>query len=254
MLRNALRSYCYRHKEVFYTRRKGPDKIYVCDDSILKESRTSQPGYRHEYDILSQLDHPSIISARDHFYEKDNFYMVLPFYQKGDLWQRAFADPRPAYFDILMTTRRLAKPIAHIHQRNLVHLDVKLENYVEGDSSNYIMIDFEHARWFRKDYYDQDSLGEVTGTAPYMAPEIHTLRYGPTSDVFSLGRVLYTIIARRHPDSADIDWRPVRAKAPDLEDLVVAMLQPNHRMRPTVFDVLRDVNSLIYRCPENILV
>ena len=116
------------------------------------------------------------------------------------------------------------------------------------------MIDFEHARWFRKDYYDQDSLRELTGTALYMAPEIHSLQYGPTSDIYSLGRVLYTIISRRHPDIADVDWTPIRMKTPDLEDLVVAMLQPNHRMRPTVFDVVRDVNSLIYRCPENILV
>ena len=87
-----------------------------------------------------------------------------------------------------------------------------------------------------------------------MAPEIHSLQYGPTSDIYSLGRVLYTIISRRHPDIADVDWTPIRMKTPDLEDLVVAMLQPNHRMRPIVCDVVRDVNSLIYRCPENILV
>jgi serine/threonine protein kinase len=253
MIRSAIRSYCYRHREVIHTRRNGRDKLYVCDNSVLKEFITSLPGYRHEYDVLSKLNHPSIICVSDHFYEKDKFYMVMPFHRKGDIWQK-IRHSNPNHLDLLMITRSLAKPIAHIHQRDLVHLDVKLENYVEGDSENYIMIDFEHARWFRKNYYDLESLDQIVGTTPYMAPEIRTLQYGPTSDVYSLGRVLYTIIARRHPDVTDIDWSPVCAKAPDLEKLVVAMLQPNHLMRPTVFDILRDVNSLIYRCPENILV
>ena len=254
MIRNLLRSRCYRHKEVFYTRRQGYDKLYVCDDSLLKESSTSRTGYRREYDILSKLDHPNIVRVLDHFYEKNKFYIVMEFHRKGDLWERVSTDPALSYIDILMMVRKLAKPIAHIHRQGLVHLDIKLENYVEKDSRDYAMIDFEHARWFKKDYYDQGSLSAVSGTPLYMAPEIRSLRYGPTSDVYSLGRVLYTIVSRRHPDITDIDWTPVRENTPDLEDLLLAMLQPNHRMRPTVFDVVRDVNSLIYQCPGNILV
>lgn len=249
MHRNALRSYYYRHKKVFYTRRQGYDKLYVCDDSLLKESCTSHPKYRHEYDVLKQLDNPNIVSTKGHFYDKDNFYMVMPFHRKGDIWHILNTGPEPTYIDILMITCKLAQPIAHIHQWGLVHLDVKLENYVEEDSRDYVMIDFEHAQWFKKDYYDQDYLEEISGTIPYMAPEIRELQYGPTSDIYSLGHVLYTIISRCHPDITDIDWTPIRMKTPDLEDLLVAMLQPNHRMRPTVFDVLRDVNSLINRYP-----
>lgn len=254
MLRNTLRRYYYRHKEVFYTRRQDHDKLYVCGDSLLKESGTSRPDYRHEYDVLNQLDHPNIVRVWDHFYDKDKFYMVMQFHRKGDIWHRMNMGPEPSYSEILMMTRKLATPIAHIHRRGLVHLDVKLENYVLGDSCNYVMVDFEHAQWFKKNYYDIDSLGKISGTSQYMAPEIRTLQYGPTSDVYSLGRVLYTIISRRHPDITDIDWTPLRTKTPDLEDLVVSMMQPNHRMRPTVFDVLRDVDSFIYRYTKNIIV
>ena len=174
MFRNALRSYCYKNKEVFYTRRQGYDKLYLCDNYLLKESSTLRPNYRDEYDILNQLDHPSIVRAWDHFYEKDKFYMVMPFHRKGDIWHRMNICPEPTYIDILMITRKLAIPIAHIHRQGLVHLDVKLENYVEEDSCNHVMIDFEHAQWFKKDYYDQDSLGKISGTFPYMAPEIRT--------------------------------------------------------------------------------
>lgn len=249
MYSNSILSYFYRHKKVFYTRRYSYDKLYVCNNYLLKESCTSRHNYRHEYDVLNQLDHPSIVSVRDHFYDKDKFYMVMPFYQKGDIWHRMNTGPEPTYNEILMITRKLTKPIAHIHRQGLVHLDVKLENYVEDNSFNYVMIDFEHAQWFKKDYYDQDYLEEISGTIPYMAPEIRELQYGPTSDIYSLGHVLYTIISRCHPDITDIDWAPIRMKTPDLEDLLVAMLHPNHRIRPTIFDVLRYVNSLIYRYP-----
>ena len=104
--------------------------------------------------------------------------MVLPFYRKGDVWENTFNKTKTSKNDILTTVRKLIKPLTYIHRRGLVHLDVKLENYVENNSNNYIMIDFEHARWFTKDYYDQVGLGERVGTSHYMAPEIHKLRCG----------------------------------------------------------------------------
>lgn len=253
MILNALRSYRYRNRKVFYPRHQGYDKIYVCGNSLLKESSTSRSGYRREYEILSQINHPSIVRVHDHFYEKDKFYIVMRLHQNGDLWQRVFTDPSLDYADILKITHEITEPIAHIHRQGLVHLDVKLENYVQNDSHNSVMIDFEHAQRFKKDYYDQDSLSQISGTALYMAPEIRTLQYGPTSDIYSLGRVLYTVISRRHPNNVITDFTPIRKKAPELEDLLAAMLQPSHRIRPTVFDVVREVDSLIHQYPGDVL-
>ena len=198
--------------------------------------------------MLKYLKHPSIITVSDEFYENDKYYMVMPYYRKGDLWHRMFKDPMPSRTDILTIARQLTRPLACMHTNGVAHLDVKLENYVEGNRYNFIMIDLEHAQRFEGDYYASSRLDAVVGTQKYMAPEIRNLDFGPTSDVYSLGRVLYTIIARRHPDDVDVDWTPLRAKVPELESAVVAMLQPNPRMRPTIFDVLREVNALLYRC------
>lgn len=250
-MRNVLRSFCYRHKTIFHAPPFSNNKLYMCDNSILKEFNTKFLGYRNEYEILSKLKHPNIVKPRDHFYEKNNFYMVLPFYKNGDTWYRIYEKGTTSN-DVITIAYKLIKPISYIHKRGLVHLDVKLENYVEGYSHDYIMIDFEHARWFSKNYYDQESLNGITGTSKYMAPEIRTLQYGPTSDVYSLGRVLYTIICKQYPDSKNTNFVSLREKSPELVELVIAMLQPNHRMRPTIFDAARDVNALMQRCSQNI--
>tara|TARA_B100001093_G_scaffold482112_1_gene513444 strand:- start:443 stop:1180 length:738 start_codon:yes stop_codon:yes gene_type:complete len=244
MLRNVLRSYCYKNKELFYTRRSGSNHLYLYDNSILKEFDTSVPNYKSEYNILDKISHKNIININDAFYEKNNFYTVMPYYRKGDLWQE-MNDKK--FTDFLTIAIKLVKPITYIHKNNFVHLDIKPENYVIDDSNNYILIDFEHARNHNDEYYQLNKIDLPIGTDKYMAPEIRSLQFGPTSDVYSLGRTLYAIIARRHADSSEIDWLPIKKNAPELENIIIAMLQPNHLLRPTIFEIYREISLLLYK-------
>ena len=247
MIRNAIRGQLFKNKELFYRRRQDLGNLYINNNSILKEFNISIPDYKNEYNILTQLKHPNIITIQDSFYKDANFYTVMPYYNKGDLLYNIFNESILSTHDILNITRKLIKPIAYLHHNKHVHLDIKLENYVAGDKYAYILIDFEHTKPFNKGYYELQQLSQIVGTNKYMAPEIRALHYGPTSDVYSLGKVLYMIIARRYCDTADIDWKPIRTKLPHLEELLIATLQHNHRLRPTIFDLYRDVNALLYR-------
>ena len=247
MIRNALRARLYKNKELIYTRRQGQGSLYISNDSVLKAFNISMPDYKNEYHVLKHLKHPNIITIQDSFYKEANFYTVMPYHRKGDLLYRIFGEPIHSSRDILNITRKLIKPIAYLHHNKHVHLDIKLENYVEGDKYAYILIDFEHTQQFNKDYYELQHISQIVGTNKYMAPEIHDFHYGPTSDVYSLGKILYMIIARRYCDTIDIDWTPIRTKLPEFEEQLIAMLQHNHRLRPTIFDLYRDINALFCR-------
>ena len=246
MIRNVVHSKLYPNRKLFYIRRKGHKNIYVSGDFLLKEYDTAKPNYRREHDILTNLNNPNIIPVKDKFYEHNSFFLVLPFYKNGDTWDKMYNTPKPSSNEIINITNKLVKPLVHIHNSGIAHLDIKLENYVlSNDKKNFILIDFEYAEKFQGKYYNQTPIEKAVGTTLYMAPEVQSLKFGPTSDIYSLGRVLYTVIARQHPDMVDIDWKPLKNNVPELEEIIISMLQPNHRLRPTIFEIDEHVTQLV---------
>ena len=127
-----------------------------------------------------------------------------------------------------------------------MHLDIKLENYVEDNNGNYILIDLEHVLKFKDDYYNLQILDGKIGTNNYAAPEIYNKPSlaGPTSDIYSLGKMFYLIIARKFPDELDTDWNIISKKIPELEDCIISMLNYDHNLRPTIFDVEKKINNI----------
>ena len=243
--RNVTNWQRYKDRELLYKRRDGLNGLYKCDNSVLKQFDTFKPNYRNEYNILSKVKHSNIITVTDHFYEKDHFYLVFPYYKNGDLWEKTFSKHKHfSRLKFLEFALKITRPITHIHNNGLVHLDIKLENYVENDNNNFILIDFEYSKWFNKEYNQLDTLENIVGTPRYIAPEIYNLKYGPTSDVFSLGVVLYAIITRTLPDFENIDWRSVRYKMPEIEYLIKSMLHVKHTSRPTIFEVYKELHVL----------
>jgi serine/threonine protein kinase/Flp pilus assembly protein TadD len=96
---------------------------------------------------------------------------------------------------------RLADGLAHAHDRGILHLDLKPANVLITDEGQPMLLDFNMARDTKR-----RAIGEaVGGTLPYMAPE-HLQAFSggeievdERADVFSLGVILYELLARRRP-------------------------------------------------------
>ena len=230
---------------LLYTRRKGDGFIYKSGSSVIKTSFIVNPNYKNEYNILTELNHPHIIKFKDAYYEPNRFNIKFPYYPNGDLREGKTLNKKLNKNEILDTTMKLVKPIVYAHKRGIIHLDIKLENYLEDDKNNFILIDFEFAKKFNKAYYDTSELQHIVGTPSYIAPEIKDLVYGPTSDIYSLGKMIYLIITRRFPDTLDIDWRPITFYVPELENILVSMLQNNYKYRPTIYEVHAELEDII---------
>ena len=96
---------------------------------------------------------------------------------------------------------QLADGLAHAHKRGIVHSDVKPANILLGDDGVPRLLDFHLAT--NTDSLEKDSL-IVGGTLPYMAPEhIEAVLFGrpvrPESDTYSLGAILFQMLARQLP-------------------------------------------------------
>ncbi len=218
--------------KIFYERRQG--HLFIANGEILKSFDIKSKFYKNEFNIVNKLKHPNIIKFKDSFYRRNKFFVVMNNYPEGDMWH-IIKKKKLTNKEQIEISAQLAKPIAYLHFNGYVHLDIKPENYLSTkNQENLILIDFEHAREFKK--FDKlQKLDFKVGTPYYMAPEIHNLKFGTCSDIYSLGTIFYLMIAKRLPDKDDIDWS--RISNSPLEPIIVNMLQPQPELRPNIFEV-----------------
>ncbi len=144
-----------------------------------------------------RLNHPNIVTIFDVGEQEGVAYIAMEMLLGRSL-QQMLRDPEPLPLD---TTAELAAQVAdaleHAHQHSIVHRDVKPANVMVGPSGRSKLTDFGVA------YVSTSTLtqvGTALGSPRYMSPEhVLGLKVDPRSDVFSLGVVLYEMLARRTP-------------------------------------------------------
>jgi len=77
------------------------------------------------------------------------------------------------------------KPIEYLHTNNIVHLDLKLENYLVENTNNYILIDFYGSQEHLYDYYKMIEIENPIYTYYYYSsPEYLNGYYSKSSDIY----------------------------------------------------------------------
>jgi serine/threonine protein kinase len=140
---------------------------------------------------------------------------------------------------------RLADGLAHAHDRGILHLDLKPANVLFTDEGQPMLLDFNMSRDTKRLGASVEAVG---GTLPYMAPE-HIeafmggdVEVGARADTFSLGVILFELLARRRPYPPAID-RPA-------EELIAARRAGPLPLRPLNRAVSPAVESIIRKCLE----
>jgi len=106
--------------------------------------------------------------------------------------------------------RDVARALAHLHASEIVHRDIKADNVLLDDAWRCVLADYGFARKARMGVAEAMTL---LGTDEYMAPEILWGEpYDERADVFSLGCLLWSLLARRVPGAAGFMLREPRTK------------------------------------------
>jgi serine/threonine protein kinase len=174
---------------------------------VLKPEFSESPYwvriFNEEAITAVQCDHPHIVKIYDRKSEGNLHYIVmqlLPIGLKTVLKKEKVLSP----IRTVTILRDIAEALVYVHQKNIVHKDIKTGNIMFDDHNNAILTDFGIAI---SDDSTRMAGPTSAGTPGYMPPEqfkgeIVDFR----SDIYSLGIVFYELITGRRPYEAEDDY------------------------------------------------
>ena len=158
--------------------------------------------FLREIEVTARLQHPHIVGLFDSGTVEDLVYYVMPHVEGESLRALLKREVRLSVELALQLTRELASALDYAHSRGIVHRDLKPENVLLS-SGHAMLADFGIAGALER-VVDQKSFTEdgiLIGTPEYMSPEqcSGTEKVDGRSDIYSLGCVLYEMLAGEPP-------------------------------------------------------
>lgn len=199
-----------------------------CDaDDVTQQERNR---FLHEAKVTSQLQHPGIVPVHELGDRRDAFYVMklldgvtLSKFIQEHHQQKVSERKTPFQFGeslepLLQRFVDICNAVAYAHQRGVIHRDLKPSNVMISDFGETVVLDWGLAQSVEQPtdhvnvqstselpadvspFFERD--GTVVGTPAYMSPEQargEVSRINRSSDLYSLGVILYTIVAGRNP-------------------------------------------------------
>jgi serine/threonine protein kinase len=197
-----------------------------------------------EAQMVATLEHAYIVPVYDFGNYNNQPYIVMRYMAAGALNRYLTADPFPLS-DVASIMERMCDALTTAHERGIVHRDVKPGNILLDQHGDAYLADFGLAKFAAG---SQEGLGDLylVGTPEYMSPEqVMGDTTDHRSDVYSLGVILFELLAGRLPF---YDSRPMYLVMKHVNEAVPDVIQYNADLPFTVRDV---VNTAMAKSPAD---
>jgi serine/threonine protein kinase/Tol biopolymer transport system component len=196
----------------------GMGEVYLARDTKLDRKvalKILPIAYTHDADRVrrfekeakaaSALNHPNIITIYE-VGQAENAHFIATEYIEGQTLRRRMRRERLGAGDAIEIAMQIAGALHSAHSAGIMHRDIKPENIMVRPDGYVKVLDFGLAKLTERTNNDDSPLdtetdpGLVMGTATYMSPEqARAQKLDARSDIFSLGIVLYEMVAGRSP-------------------------------------------------------
>lgn len=215
------------HVQNYHTHESAALKV------IQRAKVTDKSALTNEIAALRRCSHPSITRLIAHYSDNHAEYLLLEECTGGDLLEYLMGKGAMAVTDISFLFQQVLQGLAYIHDHDIIHRDMKLENLllVDNDdiSKGLRIADFGIVHMFPLHKTAEDRQKEIVkgteyaGSVQYMAPEIvHETDYTSKVDLWSAGVVLYTMAFLNFPFGGTSDEECLKllktTKGVDLSD------------------------------------
>ena len=198
--------------------------LHIDSDPASRESLDAM--FLNEARAAAGLSHPHIVTVFDAGPSDSGVYIAMERLQGQDLRHLLLQGVRPGPIEAAQVVRRVADALAYAHRKGVVHCDVKPANIFMTGRMHPKVLDFGIARVAHRDVPALE--GVVAGSPYYLAPEqVDGRSVDRRSDVYSLGVVLYELLAGKKPfEGKSLEEITAAVKAGDAV--------PAHRVSPKV--------------------
>lgn len=154
-------------------------------------------NFQREAALLTRLKHTHIIRFIDYGLVSGRPYLITDLAERGSLHRVYPRGTRLPLTQIVDYAEQIAEGLDFAHTLNIVHRDIKPENILVSDNGQLLLADFGVAKLMSTT--GSYGTGTMSGTLPYMAPELFEGHPGPPSDQYALGVMVYEWLTGRFP-------------------------------------------------------
>lgn len=148
---------------------------------------------------IGRIPHPNIVTVHDAGEDQGTVFIAMELLM-GQSLRDIMRKSELSLQEIITIGVEVAKALDFSHQRGIVHRDIKPSNIIRDTSGHIKITDFGIAHIEDPALPQQTIAGEILGTPLYMSPEqVMSKPVDGRSDIYSLGVVLYELIAGTNP-------------------------------------------------------
>ena len=213
-------------------------KVYLCQDKstgiyravkVVQKCRIKDYlTFINELTLLKKLDHPNIVTIIETYENERVCFVVLEYCEGGEVFQRLTKQRVFTESHVAHIMKQLFSALMYCHNHNICHRDLKPENCLyltSSDTSEIKVIDFGLAASIT----EEQVLSEVAGTPYYIAPEMLEGNYNKLADCWSLGVMMYVMLAGTPPFNGN-----------DNNEIMMAVYNGSYTFRHATFEYVSD--------------
>ncbi|MDR0744190.1 MAG: serine/threonine protein kinase, partial [Tannerella sp.] len=184
-----FKDYCYRDKNSYAVKvhsETGEKLFDKFKEKLIKEAN-----------ILSEVHHPYIVNVLEVFEENNTAYIVMEYIKGCSLKYMLDKEGVIAENKILKYIHQIGNALDFVHEKNIVHLDIKPSNILIDKEDNARLIDFGVSKRYDIDK-QETSTTTLTLSKGFASIEQYddegTQNFSPCPDIYSLGATMYNLL------------------------------------------------------------